>query len=250
MSLYEKVKHFSYAIDFCRLALQFLPPNQEASTIQARTELNSRLFNAAIQTSRYDLAHSTLVVFTDHALQKSCLRTLVTRLCETSNASKLIALPFLTLQDQVDEILTQKASSIVDPGAGTPYHKILYAWRIAHNDFRGAASISLERLQRLQLSGEGDKFLQNGTGNPETAVTKGYVQLINALACVDEKQAWVLAEEVKRPGKTSEGKRRVVRLEDVRRAYSEELDRINAVGRGDFGLLGDGGDEDDAMDIL
>lgn len=77
------------------------------------------------------------------------------------------------------------------------------------------------------------------------------MQLINALACVDEKQAWVLAEEVKRPGRKSEGRRRVIRLEDVRRAYGEELDRINAVGRGEFGVLaGRDEDDEDAMDIL
>lgn len=248
VSLYDKEKLFSHVTEFSSLALQFIPRESSLDNINARTEMHSRLFHAAVQTSRFEIAHSTLSLFTDTALQHSSLRTLITKMCETSSASKLIALPFPKLQDQVDEILLQKASSITDPEVGTPYHKILYAWRIHHSDFRGAASISLDRLQRLQLSGEGDKFIQNGSGNLETPVTRAYVQLINALACVDKKQAWVLAEEIKRGGKQTAAKRRVVRLEDVRRAYGEELDRVSAVGRGQFGIFG--GDEEDAMDIL
>jgi nuclear pore complex protein Nup160 len=249
VTLYDKEKLFSYVIDFARLALQFLRPDTNPTTLHSRTEMRSRLFNAAVQTSRWDLAHSTLQLFTDRALQISSLRTLVSRLSESRNASKLISLPFLTLQDQVDDILAQKCSSIVDVNAGVAYHKILFAWRIRHNDFRGAASIALDRLQRLQLSDEGDRFLNaDGSTSLETPVTRAYVQLINALACVDPEQAWVLAEEIKRGGKKV-GKRRVVTLQDVRRAYQEELDRVSAVGKGQFSVVG--GDVDgDEMDIL
>lgn len=167
-------------------------------------------------------------------------------MCETSYASQLISFPFISLQDQVDEILAQKSQSIVDVNAGIPYHKILYAWRIKRNDFRGAASISLERLQRLQASGDGDKII--GDDGLETAVTKQYVALINALSCVDPKHAWILAEDLpKRSAKgiVVSGKRRVVKLEDVRRAYQEELDRLAAIENGQFAFAG--GDE---MDIL
>lgn len=238
---------FSYVINFARLSLQFIPHGSgDLETSQLRTEMHSRLFNAAIQTSRFDLAHSTLNLFTDTALQLSSLRTLVTKMCETSYASQMISLPFISLQDQVDEILAQKSQSIVDVNAGVPYHKILYAWRIKRNDFRGAASISLERLQRLQASGDGDKII--GDDGLETAVTKQYVALINALSCVDPKNAWILAEDLPKrsaKGVVLSGKRRVVKLEDVRRAYQEELDRIAAIENGQFAFAG--GDE---MDIV
>jgi nuclear pore complex protein Nup160 len=250
VALYEKEKIYSYVIDFARLALQFIRPGEaHIEQSQLRTEMHSRLFNAAIQTSRYDLAHSTLTLFTDSALQHSCLRTLVTKMCEASRASELIALPFLGLQDAVDELLAQKCQSIVDVTMGVPYHKILYAWRIKHHDFRGAATISLERLQRLQQSSEGDRALRDD--RLETPVTQQYVALINALSCVDPKQAWILSEELPKKGppgvKVVPPKRKVVTLEEVRRLYQEELDRIAAIENNQFPF--DGG-EDMEVDVL
>lgn len=251
MALFDKEKHNSFVIDFARLSLQFIKPgngNANASTL--RKEMHSRLFNAAIQTARFEVAHSVLALFTDSALQHSSLRTLITKMCETSHASQLTTLPFLGLQDNVDEILAQKCQSIKDVNAGIPYHKILYSWRIKRSDFRGAASISLERLQRLQQSGEGDQML--GEDGLETPVTKQYVALINALSCVEPKHAWILFEEppVKANGasvgaKPGPPKRSVVTLEDVRRGYQSELDRIAAIQNNQFAF--GGGDE---MDVL
>jgi nuclear pore complex protein Nup160 len=218
-----------------------------------RTELHSRLFNAGIQTSRYDIAYSALTLLTDHALQHSSLRTLIFRMCESSSASELLRLPFLGLHSAVDNVLSQKCQSIVEVNNGVPYHKILYAWRIKHNDFRGAAAVSLERLQRLQQSGERDKAFDQapGTDELETPVTKEYLRLINALSCVDPKQAWVFAEPL--PSKSSSGgssavasaKRKVVTLEDARKAYQQELDRITAIENNQFAFAG--GDEMDIM---
>jgi nuclear pore complex protein Nup160 len=206
--------------------------------------MHSRLFNAAIQTARYELAHSLLSLFTNNALQHSSLRTLVTKMCETSHVVQLINLPFISLQDDVDEILAQKCQNIVDVTVGTPYHKILYAWRIKRSDFRGAAAICFDCLQRLEYSGDGGKIL--GDDGLETPVTKQYVALINALSCVDPKQAWILAEEIpKKSARGTQPKRKVITLEDVRKAYQEELDRIAAINNNQFAFAG--GDE---MDVL
>ncbi|KAL2067168.1 hypothetical protein VTL71DRAFT_1592 [Oculimacula yallundae] len=254
VELYDKGKNYSFVIDFARLSLQFIKPNDsDPQSSNIRTEMHSRLFNASIQTARYDIAHSALSLFTDTALQHSSLRTLVTKMCETSYASRLIDLPFISLQDEVDEILLQKCQSIVDVNTGIPYHKILYAWRIKHSDFRGAASISLERLQKLQLSGDGDKMI--GDDGLETPVTRQYVTLINALSCVDPKQAWILSEELPQKSngasvgvgsKPVPPKRKVVTLEDVRKAYQDELDRIAAIENNQFAFGVDG----DEMDVL
>lgn len=247
MSLYDREKLYSFVIDFARLSLQFMKVgNQEPQGILLRTEMHSRLFNAAIQTARFELADSILALFTDGALQQSSLRTLVTKMCESSHSSQLTELPFIGLQDSVDAILAQKCQSIVDVTVGVPYHKILYAWRIKRSDFRGAATISLERLQRLQQSGDGDKMI--GEDCLETPVTKQYITLINALSCVEPKQAWILSEEPLRKGssgKNNQSKRKVVTLDDLRRAYQAELDRIAAIQNNQFAFAG--GDE---MDVL
>jgi nuclear pore complex protein Nup160 len=247
VALYDREKIYSFVIDFARLSLQFMKAkDQDVQAVMLRREMHSRLFNAALQTARFDLAHSTLALFTDNALQYSSLRTLITKMCESSYASQLTELPFIRLQDSVDEILAQKCQSIVDVTVGVPYHKILYAWRIKRSDFRGAATISLERLQRLQQSGDGDKMI--GEDGLETPVTKQYLALINALSCVEPKQAWILSEEPPRKGSTGKNtqpKRKVVTLDDLRRAYQDELDRIAAIQNNQFAFAG--GDE---MDVL
>jgi len=243
VALFDKEKIYSFVIDFARLSLQFIKTS-DVKASNLRTEMDSRLFNAAIQTSRYEIADSILSLFTDSALQHSSLRTLVTKMCESSRAAQLTELPFIGLQDEVDEILAQKCQGIVDVTVGVPYHKILYAWRIKRNDFRGAAAICLERLQKLQQSGDGDKIL--GDDGLETPVTKQYVMLINALSCVDPKQAWILAEELPKKGNKGDNlKRKVVTLDDIRRGYQEELDRLAAIQNGQFAFAG--GDE---MDVL
>jgi nuclear pore complex protein Nup160 len=254
VSLFDKEKFYSYVVDFARIALQFSSPGSiENYILDLRTELHSRLFNAALQTSRYDVAYSALTFFTNHALQLSSLRALVYRMCETSSASELIDLPFIGLQSAVDDILAQKCQSIIDVNASIPYHKILYAWRIKRNDFRGAAAVSLERLQKLQQSGDGDKALGSGPGTDglDTPVTKQYLMLINALSCVDPKQAWILSEPPpNKPGPSGSGssaheKRKVVTLDDARKGYQEELDRIAAIENNQFAF--EGGDE---MDLV
>jgi len=103
----------------------------------------------------------------------------------------------------------------------------------------------------LEQSGEGDKIL--GEDGLETPVTKQYITLINALSCVDPKQAWILSEEPPRKGngtslngKTVPPKRKVITLADVRRSYQEELDRIAAIQNNQFSFNGAG----DEMDVL
>lgn len=248
VALYDKEKNFSYVIDFARLALQFIKPGDEDAH-ELRTEMHSRLFNAALQSSRFDIAHSTLSLFTDTALQHSSLRALITKMCESSQSTELIALPFLGLQPLVDELLAQKCQSISDVCLGTPYHKILYAWRVKHHDFRGAASISLERLLRLQNYGDNDKALSED--GLETAVTRQYLALINALSCVDPKQAWILSEEPPKKlgqgAKATKSVRKVVTLDDIRKDYQSELDRLAAIENNQIAFVG--GDEMD-IDIL
>jgi nuclear pore complex protein Nup160 len=124
VALYDREKMYSHVIDFARLALQFIKPkpgSANSQIVQLRTEMHSRLFNAAMQTSRYEIAHSILALFQDSALQHSSLRTLVHKMCESSYASQLIALPFIGLQENVDEILAQKCQGIVDVNVGIPY---------------------------------------------------------------------------------------------------------------------------------
>ena len=170
-----------------------------------KAEMLSRLFTAALALSRFDVAHSALLATPDAALRHAGLRRLVERMAERRETAALIALPFPGLRDAVDDVLSQRcaaateletaraASGPASAGGPPPWHQILYAWRVARDDHRGAAAVLLDRLRKLQRAGEGDKLV--GDDVLDTPVTRTYLMLINALACVDAKQAWVYAED-------------------------------------------------------
>ncbi|KAI1807651.1 nucleoporin Nup120/160-domain-containing protein [Daldinia bambusicola] len=246
VALYEHQKAYSFVIDFARLALQFVNKNTEDAA-KVRTEIQLRLFSGALSTSQFELAHSTVVAIKDHALQHSCLQALIQRMCDNLHNSELVNLTFPGLQNAVDDILAQHCRDTLDVITGVPYHQILYAWRIKRNDYRGAAVILLDRIQKLRQLGEGDQV--TGEDILDTAVTRQYLMLINVLSCVDPKQAWITTEGPARPTKLGEKadlfKRKVVTLADIRKEYQDELDRIAAINNDQFGFAAD-----DEMEIL
>ncbi|TEA12904.1 Nucleoporin NUP120 [Colletotrichum sidae] len=245
VALLEKVKAYSYVIEFAGLAIQYSHASTEAALV--KSEMLSRQFNAATALSRFDVAHASLLAMKDKAMQLSSLRKLVDKMCESYHNSELMSLPFPGLQDSIDEILAQKCKSTADVLNGIPYHQILYSWRIKHNDYRGAATILLDRIHKLQHAGEGDKL--TGEDILDTPVTKHYLLLINALSCVDPKQAWIFSEELPPPNSREtngfKATRKVVTLPDLRKQYQDELDRIAAIQNNQFGF-----EADDVMDIL
>ena len=205
VNLFERQRAYSYVVEFSKLALQFIQDNQEdentssqrsAKHNNVKTEMLSRLFTAATAISQFDVAHSTLLSMTDdEALQRSYLRRLVEKMCEAGQNTELVNLPFSGLQTMVDDILSDKCRQVRDVLNGVPYHQILYAWRISHNDYRGAASVLLDRLQKLRQMGEGDKVGVSGEDALDTQVTRQYLLLINALSCVQSKgEAYILED--------------------------------------------------------
>ncbi|KAI0906390.1 nucleoporin Nup120/160-domain-containing protein [Ustulina deusta] len=248
VTLYEKHKAYSYVVDFARLALQFINMKTKDADL-LRTEIQGRLFSAATAISRFELAHSTLVTMKDRALQHSFLRTLIQKMCDNLHNAELVQLSFPGLQGAVDEILAQKCQDTMDVITGVPYHQILYSWRIKRNDYRGAAVIILDRIQKLRQLGEGDQFTSEDV--LDTVITRQYLMLINVLSCVEQKQAWIITEEFSHPqaaagkGAPVSAKRRVVTLADIRKEYQDELDRIAAIQNNQFGFAAD-----DEMEIL
>ncbi|KEY64799.1 hypothetical protein S7711_08077 [Stachybotrys chartarum IBT 7711] len=238
-TLFEQHRAYSLVTEFARLAVQFLPSDAEGRA--AKTDMQSRLFNAAVATSQFDLAHTSLLAIDDHALKVSGLRKLVERMCTSYHSIDLVKLPFPGLQQDVDDFLAKKCRAIMDVVHNSQYHQVLYAWRIRRNNYRGAASVLLDRIQKLRAAGEGDKLV--GDDVLDTAVTKHYLLLINALSCVDPKQAWIFDEGLERDGEAS-GKRKVVSLADIRKQYQDELDRIAAIQNNQFGF-----EADDVMEI-
>ncbi|TQV95777.1 DNA repair protein rad51 [Cordyceps javanica] len=243
VALYDSQKAYSYVVEFARLAMQFTSARPSRGSVKA--EMLTRQFSAALATCQFELAHTTLLSIQDKALRSSSLRHLVDKMCETSHNSELVALPFPGMQQEVDEFLAKRCRNAVDVVHGAHYHQVLYAWRIKRQNMRGAAWVLLDRIQKLKLAGEADKI--TGDDVLDTPVTRQYLLLINALSCVDPKQAWVFDEG--ETGATDEEtglprKRTVVSLADVRKQYQDELDRIAAIQNNQFGFSAD-----DVMDL-
>ncbi|KAI6246010.1 Nucleoporin [Erysiphe necator] len=248
MLLFQKGQFYSYVIEFARLSHQFIGTKREEEEENILKQIHIHLFNAALYTARYDIAYSALTRFTNPTLQTTYLRTLIIKMCETSNASYLIEFPFVGMQDKVDGILSQKCQNTMDILSGISYHKILYAWRIKQNNFRGAASILLNRLYRLRKLGSADQIIESH--QLETPITQQYISLINTLCCVDPKQAWILQEIENTENQSSmineqSPKRQVITLSDLRNNYQAELDRLGAIHNNQFQFEGS-----DPMNIL
>lgn len=141
----------------------------------------------------------------------------------TPNATtQLLELPFpADLHEMIDSLLVEQKKP-----------KILAAWRLHHQDFRGAAAALLPPLQAAQARAKkGEDGLENQ-----------YLTVINLLACAGEGNGWVLSEDV-----GGKGKRKIVEVKDVRVQYQRELDRRSVIEGGRFGFVGGAGDE---MDVL
>lgn len=282
LALFEKLKVYSYTADFASLALQYLPSRdsivqhfneldmrksktnspaietvknsgQEIKLMQQqqmRDDTLGRLFNALVQTGRFENACSTLTEMMDPMVKRSNLRTLVkacTKRNDPTGASVLLNLGIEgDLLKYADSILLELArdamskSPAITSSAAPAYHQILFSFRTSNGDFRGAAAILYEHLERLRNSkGAMAQIVQDP--EDETLV-KVYALLINTLACCGEQEAWLLADPIE--GVHPEGrKRQLVRLEDVRREYMAELDRRNDLAMGRFAIVGGGDDE-------
>lgn len=181
--------------------------------------------------------------------KQSSLQQLIIAMVGQSQAAALLKFPFVGLADDVDTILSSLCHKILNVGSGPPYHQILYSFRISRNNFRGAASILYERLQRLKTTSS--KFQDPANDS----LIQSYLMIINTLSSVAKEDAYILADqkidETAPPqwglGKAKKLlKRQIVTLDTLRKEYQAELDRIAAIESGQFPFV----DPADDMDIL
>ena len=276
-ALFEKLRIFSYTADFANLALQNLGNDgdlgsslaeidrrkmmdspeisriddslQEIGLLKAyqkQDEIRNRLCNALVQTGRSDQAFEALAGISDLPMKRANLSGLAKACVEKDAVRDLLELPFSEndLVQEADQILLGLAKRGLESGSGTthtPYYQILYAFRTQRSDFRGAAKILYEYLDRL-------RFTQNKHGmlNPEEeTLIQAYVLLLNTLACCGDENGWLLADPIEEVNGVR-GKRKLVTIADVRREYGAELDKRSDLLHGRFPLVG-GGEE---MDVL
>ncbi|OKL60069.1 hypothetical protein UA08_04475 [Talaromyces atroroseus] len=236
-SVFEKARSFSHVADFASLALQALEVDPLKSTDDPdyqnlRTDILSRMFYASLRTCQFDKAYSALSRYTNHALQKSALASLITAILSaygsgTSGLEQLLHFPlWLTpnLSLYVDESLmslARKQTSFSSPlnadgnsweNNYTPdYHRVLHAYRIARNDLRGAAELGYQTVQRLRhardfpitqralarrgkVDEEETKRMVEEDDIESKEIRHELLSLINLLACVDQSEAYILVD--------------------------------------------------------
>lgn len=239
LSIFEQVHSFSHVADFASLALQTLESElseQDPEYGVLRTDLLARLFHASLKTCRFDEAYSALTRYSDVALQRSALSFLITTILAssgpgTTGLKQILHFPTSlvpNLASYVDETLVSLArkqtsfNSILDDDDNnkhntkwtdtTPdYQRILQAYRIAQNDYRGAAEIAYRNVQRLRQARENPSSHltlaknKEAVDDPKSLVEEDdpesqeirheLLSLINLLACVDKSEAYILVEK-------------------------------------------------------
>ncbi|KAF2173233.1 hypothetical protein M409DRAFT_62802 [Zasmidium cellare ATCC 36951] len=272
-ALFEKAGVPSYTADFASMALDDLNENdldqslmdldlrksqegshqdilgntmEEIRILKLRTTRDSLLcskFNALNQTGRFALAFDALSRVNETEKQSNCLRTLLETCIKSDSVAAMLELDVQgDLAQEADAILLGLAKKAMASGlpSGPPYHQILFAFRTQQSNFRGAAAILYEHLERLRKSNK----LAVRDPDDDT-LPQMYVLLINTLGCCGEDQAWLLADPIE--GVHGVGsKRKLVTLEDVKRDYTAELDRRSEISQGRFPLIGG----DDEMEMF
>jgi len=278
LSLFEGRQALGQAVEFAQLALAALATDKKEPPLNFKQNVLLRLFSAQLQRSNFDEAYQALVQFPDLTLQKASTIDLLDTLLNASTSlsdtagvvRKLQGLPLLDhphLATQIDNhlaSLAKKQTSI--PSAGglwlssstVDYLSILHALRLSRKDFRGAVTVLFDRLRIIQKSGR-------ARSDPQaTSLRHALLALMNAMTCVPEDEAYILADSNDDPrigglglkrardqvssnqGPVRKRQRVIVTLEDLRKEYQKVLDRCSRIERGDFEF--GGGDEDDDDD--
>lgn len=229
LSIFEQVRSFSHVADFASLALQTLESElseQDPEYGVLRTDLLARAFHASLKTCRFDEAYSALTRYSDLALQRSSVNSLITTMLAASGPGtiglkQILHFPVSSnIAFYVDESLASLArkqssfNSILDTDKKwmdtTPdYQRIHQAYRIARSDYRGAAEIAYRNVQRLRQARDSpsshlaltkgkeidDQKSMVEENDPESQqIRNELLSLINLLACADKSEAYILVE--------------------------------------------------------
>ncbi|KAF3939503.1 hypothetical protein ABW19_dt0207406 [Dactylella cylindrospora] len=224
---FENSKQYDEVVIFSELAYKALPARLKEDGVALRSDILSRQFSAALQVPNYDSAYSALIAYSDKALQRQALKSLVVSMCEHHQAEAMCQFEFPGLHEEVDDVLEKQYEHIREvTSAPIPYHRIAYAWREARGNRRGASSALYDYLKKLQ------GCLTNNQRYTGKDVRDAYLALLNVLSLVPKEQAYVFtrlhAEQESSGVHFVDGtklKRRVVTIDNIREEYQEEMRR-------------------------
>ncbi|KAF3312226.1 hypothetical protein TWF173_007387 [Orbilia oligospora] len=225
--IFEHRKQYGEVVVFSELAFKALPNRLDQEETALRSDILARQFSAALQVPNYQSAYSALMSYSDKALQRQALKSLVVSMCEHNQADTLCQFEFSGLHEEVDAVLERQYEQLNEVASvHVPYHKIAYAWRILKGNRRGAASAQYDHLKKLQ------GCLTNSQRFTGKEVREAYLALLNILALVPKEEAYIFtrlhAEQESSGVHFVDGKklrRRVVSIDNIREEFQEEMRR-------------------------
>ncbi|KAK5958826.1 hypothetical protein OHC33_000669 [Knufia fluminis] len=278
-SLFESSHAYTESAEAAHLALDALADKPEPIP-NFKQAILLRLFTSELKCSRFEQAYSALIQFTNPVLQRTSATDLIdtmldssTSLSDTAGTVRQIqALPLTShphLAQSIDahvaalakkQITLPAASGLFfSSSTNTDYLSILHALRLSRKDYRGAVTLLFDRLRIIQKSGR-------ARSDPQATILRhGLLALINALTCVNEDEAYIIADVSEDPRIGGIGRKRlrtedesggpvrkrarvVITLDDLRREYARALDRCSRLERGDFEFGDQGEDEEEDED--
>ena len=276
-SLFQSAEAYTEAAEAAHSALDALS-NKAEPIVNFKQSVLLRLFTSELKCSRFEQAFDALVAFTDPVLQRRSTTDLIDTMLDSSSSlsdtagivHQIQALPLTShphLAQSIDSHLASLASkqttlpttsgSFFTTGTDTDYLSVLHALRLSRKDYRGAVAVLFDRLRIIQKSGR-------ARSDPQaTSLRHGLLALINTLTCVNDDEAYIVADSSEDPriggtvrkrlrqkddenaGPARKKARVIVTLGDLRREYQKVLDRCSRIERGDFEFGGDEEDDDE-----
>ncbi|TFY51621.1 hypothetical protein EVJ58_g10469 [Rhodofomes roseus] len=271
--LFKTASDTLHEVSFTQLAISAAPPGTDTASLW------HGVIRGLTDLGLYEDAYASLVSTPYEKLKRECISQLIYRMCEEDAVKRLMSFNFAGLADEVEDALAFKVRN-ADPRIRPFYSRILYTWYISRGDYRNGESTrniagklparylcssrfvfrvaaALTMYQRARKLGALIGDLSDFVSLTELQL-EAYVVGMNALALIDQKNAWIVlpvtGETEHEPRKRrklsrnvpenrySAGKRdaEIVHLSDMQYEYTLLSARLELIGR-DPTLLSAGG---------
>ncbi|KAJ9100006.1 hypothetical protein QFC19_005824 [Naganishia cerealis] len=258
MTMFDAYGLIQYSTRFAELAIQASPSNDAG--LEA---LHRKVFRAYLSMNKYEEAYNSMIanpfaVFGSDAVgTERPLGDLIHAMCHNNQIQALLSLPFIGLENQLEQELTFRARNS-DPTTTPNYYQILFAWLIMRTDYRQAAITMYQQGRRIgeHLKSNNEPQFQDQANHSEryenclTKQAQSYLAAIQAFSLIDSKNAWfTIPVAHTTPFSHTEKRRKVsslipeseftvrakqleiVKLEDIKKEYSAVVALLTVVRR-------------------
>ncbi len=147
-------------------------------------------FENSLKLSDFETCYESLLILQKLGDDKftELLDLFITKLYDIGEIDRLLSYPFIGLFETIDELLEKKASNEDNSGGDDRYYKVLFSWRLAHDDYRGAATALYIYLTKLRENISSSLKPQSN----DIIITDYYMTILNVLACLPEGDSWIV----------------------------------------------------------